>query len=138
MRKLSTMMYTTELQHHLTSLKMITTVSAIFLGILTLLLALTPIISNTCGAILEISSRTGSSNLYPLLESIITINLRKWFNSSIRHNVNRVCTLRCKYNRHPSEQNKLKLENNERLLEAEISSAKADYESSLISSFSYT
>ena len=64
-------------------------------------------------------------------------NQPKWFNSSIRHNINRVRTLRCKYNRHPSEMNKLKLENNETLLQAEITNAKADYESTLISSFSY-
>ena len=65
-------------------------------------------------------------------------NQPKWFNSSIRHNFNRVRTLRRKYNKHPSEQNKLKLENNETLLQAEISNAKADYESTLISNFSYS
>ena len=65
-------------------------------------------------------------------------NQPKWFNSSIRHNINRVRTLRRKYNKHPSEQNKLKLENNETLLQAEISNTKADYESTLISNFSYS
>ena len=40
--------------------------------------------------------------------------------------------------KHPSEQNKLKLENNETLLQAEISNAKADYESTLISNFSHS
>ena len=65
-------------------------------------------------------------------------NQPKWFNSSIRHNINCALTLRRKYNRHPSEQNKLKLENNETLLQAEISNAKADYESTLISSFFYS
>lgn len=64
-------------------------------------------------------------------------NHPKWFNSSIRHNANRVRTLRRRYNRHPSEQNKFKLETNESLLQAEISRAKADYESSLISNFSH-
>ena len=65
-------------------------------------------------------------------------NQPKWSNSSIRHNINRVRTRRHKYNKHPSEQNKLKLENNETLLQAEISNAKADYESTLISNFSYS
>ena len=65
-------------------------------------------------------------------------NQPKWFNSSIRHNINRVRTLRRKYNKHPSEQNKIKLENNETQLQAEISNAKADYESTLISNFSYS
>ena len=89
-----------------------------------------------CGAILEISSRMGSSNLHPLLELIVTINLND-STCLLGIMLTRVRTIRHKYNRHPSEQNKLKLENNVRLLEAEISSAKADYESSLISSFSY-
>ena len=41
----------------------------------------------------------------------------KWFNFSIRHNINCVHTLRRKYNRRPSEQNKIKLETNEKLLQ---------------------
>jgi len=60
-------------------------------------------------------------------------NQPKWFNSSIRHHVNCVWTLHCKYNRHPTNHNKLKLENSETLLKAKISNAKVNYESSLIS-----
>jgi len=63
----------------------------------------------------------GSNNLYQ--------NQPKWFNSSIRHNINRVRTLRRKFNKCPSKQNEIKLKNLEKLLQAEISSAKADYES---------
>ena len=65
-------------------------------------------------------------------------NHPKWFNSSIRHKIfNYVRTSRRKYNRHPSEQNKFKLETNEKLFQTEINNAKANYESSLISSFSF-
>ena len=63
-------------------------------------------------------------------------NQPKWFNSSIRHNSNRVRTLRRKYNKHPSKQNETKLVNLESQLQAEINIAKADYESTLISNFS--
>jgi len=47
--------------------------------------------------------------------------------------INCVHTIQRKYNRHPSEQNKFKLKTNEKLLQT----AKANYESSLISSFSF-
>jgi len=64
-------------------------------------------------------------------------NQPKWFNSSIRHNTNCVWTLWCKYTKHPTKQNEIKLTNLENLLQAEINSAKADNESTLISNFSH-
>jgi len=61
-----------------------------------------------------------------------------WFNSEIYHHTNRLRTLKCKLNKHPTLNNKLKYENSSNLLQTKINSAKANYESNLISAFANT
>ena len=57
-----------------------------------------------------------------------------WFNSNIQHHIKCLRTLRCKLNKCPTENNK-KYENSSNLLQAKINSAKANYESDLITAF---
>ncbi|MCY3929513.1 MAG: reverse transcriptase family protein [Acidobacteria bacterium] len=58
-----------------------------------------------------------------------------WFNSDIRHHIKCLRTLKRKLNKRPTNNNKVKYENSSNLLQAKISSAKANYESNLISAF---
>ena len=58
-----------------------------------------------------------------------------WFNSDIRHHINCLRTLKRKFNKHPTTNNKAKYENSCNLLQAKINSAKDTYESTLINSF---
>ena len=58
-----------------------------------------------------------------------------WFNSNIRHHIKCLRTLRCKFNKRPTDNNKMKNENSSNLLQAKITSAKANYESDLIMAF---
>ena len=58
-----------------------------------------------------------------------------WFNSSIRHQINRVRTARKKTNAKPSVVNKLKLEDAECCLCDMMSAAKFSYESQLVNEF---
>ena len=58
-----------------------------------------------------------------------------WFNSSIRHHLNCLRTLRKKYKRNPSESKLKKIISCEVALQKEMSSAKALYETVLIKSF---
>jgi len=61
-----------------------------------------------------------------------------WFNSDIRHHANCLRTLERELNEHPTLSNKLKYENSSNFLQDKISSAKANYESNLISTFTTT
>ena len=58
-----------------------------------------------------------------------------WFNSNIRHHIKCLRTLRRKFNKRPTDNNKMKYENSSNLLQAKITSAKANYESDLITAF---
>ena len=58
----------------------------------------------------------------------------KWFNSSIRHRIKCLNTLRRKCNKHPTATIRTKIEESEKSLQAEISKAKIDYEANLVSS----
>ena len=61
-----------------------------------------------------------------------------WFNSDIRHHTNCLRALKRNFNQHPTLYNKLKYENSSNLLQDKISSAKANYESNLIFTFTTT
>ena len=56
----------------------------------------------------------------------------KWFNSSIRHQLNIINTLRRKISHHPSPHLKEKLARLENVLQTDMVNAKADFESTLI------
>ena len=58
----------------------------------------------------------------------------KWFNSSIRHHIKCLNTLRRKCNKHPTATIRTKIEESEKSLQAEICKAKIDYEVNLASS----
>ena len=60
-----------------------------------------------------------------------------WFNSSIRHQINRVRTARKKTNAKPTDLNKQKLEDAERCLRDMMSAAKSSYESQLVNEFAF-
>ena len=102
-------------------------------AVLTFLLVSSLMTSNSYGSDLI---KEGIKQYIPLTRSYHQ-NQPKWFNSSIRHNTNRVQTLRHKSTKHPTKQNEIKLTNLENLLQAEINNAKADYESAQISNFSH-
>jgi len=55
--------------------------------------------------------------------------------SDIWHHINCLRTLRRKLNKHPTNHNQVKYDNSSNLLQAKISSAKDNYESSQITSF---
>ena len=59
----------------------------------------------------------------------------KWFNSNIRHHIQCMHTLKRKYNKHPTDSNKVKIEESEILLQAKISHAKSNYEANLVSTY---
>ena len=59
----------------------------------------------------------------------------KWFNSDIRHHIKCLHTLKRKYNKHPTNNNKVKIEESETLLQPKLSNAKSDYEARLVSTF---
>ena len=59
----------------------------------------------------------------------------KWFNSDIRHHIKCLHTLKRKYNKHPTDSNKVKIEESENLLQAKISHAKSNYEANLVSTY---
>ena len=61
-----------------------------------------------------------------------------WFNSDIRHHINCLRTLRRKLNKHPTNNNKTKYNNSSTLLQTKIRSAKDNYESNLVASFTNT
>ena len=57
-----------------------------------------------------------------------------WFNSSIRHHIKCLNTLRRKCNKHPTATIRTKIEELEKSLQTEISKAKIGYEANLVSS----
>ena len=61
----------------------------------------------------------------------------KYFTPSIRHQVNCTRTLKKKYNKSPTNTNLIRLNNAEKLLANQISSAKSEYEGKLISDFAF-
>lgn len=74
---------------------------------------------------------------------IPTIKLRakqhpKWFTPNLRHQIKCIRTLKRKYAKSPSEQNRIRLQTAEKCLNDEISLAKSVYESKLIHDFSST
>ena len=77
-----------------------------------------------------------------LLASKVKLKPKKhspcWFNSSIRHQINRVRTARKKTNAKPTVVNKLKLEDAECCLCDMMSAAKSSYESQLVNEFAFS
>ena len=59
----------------------------------------------------------------------------KWFNSEIRHHINCLHTLRRKYNKHPTDSIKSKIEESESSLLTKITDAKTNYENNLVTTF---
>ena len=57
------------------------------------------------------------------------------FNSDIRHHIKCLHNLKTKYNKHPTNNNKVKIEESESLLQPKLSNAKSDYEARLVSTF---
>ena len=61
-----------------------------------------------------------------------------WFNSGIKHELNRIHTMRRKCQLHPTPNNKSKLTTAEAHLHVRMSNAKMDYESALINNFAFS
>ena len=61
-----------------------------------------------------------------------------WFNSGIKHELNRIHTMRRKCQLHPTPNNKSKLTTAEAHLQLRMSNAKMDYESALINNFAFS
>ena len=59
----------------------------------------------------------------------------KWFNFEIRHHINCLHTLRRKYNKHPTDSIKSKIEESESSLLTKITDAKTNYENNLVTTF---
>ena len=61
-----------------------------------------------------------------------------WFNSGIKHELNRIHTMRRKCQLHPTPNNKSKLTTAEAHLQLRMNNAKMDYESALINNFAFS
>jgi len=77
-------------------------------------------------------------NLYVPKIPIKETNQPKWFNSTIRHKIKCLCTAKRQFARHPTEENKCKVDDLQRELQQKINDAKHDYESNLALNYAHS
>lgn len=80
---------------------------------------------------------TDSAKLFIPMIKIKATQDPKWFNSEIRHEINRVRTIRRVSRKSPTPTNSIKLERAELYLQEKMTAAKSDYETNLVHNFAF-